>query len=447
MMRDELERELAEQFDADQLSVYGDYLQSIGDPRGDLIAFDLHELDDTPRRAQLIVEWLGSATVELIATATIEYGFITDLYLDSDDASSAPALDAVLAGPGAPYLRGVTIRGDPEWTRLAVEKLVTRSHVWLQRLSVQTSGCGTGPAVDDALARSLAHATPRLEQLEVWGRRVFGDLAHDALRSLCVTGCDALGTLLGAGAARLSAAGVLDLAFHVDDDDMVVDRRALDRMLDAERLPRLRRLDLSRNEPGTTAPHYLGGRIDAARFLASLAIRKQLTHVRLPSVRSQIQGAHIASAIADMPALRELSIVRGYRQLAYITLPSCAVPSTSWSWLPMDLVARELDAVVSRTSPARFDGDAASRFALPVPPLVLWLEQHFEDLPAAIRSVWLELFEHLSFTDFGTTLPRRAIRAALERLDTESDALRPWRALQVLLDELGDEAVVLFRLV
>jgi hypothetical protein len=44
MTRGDLERALADQFDAEHLSVYGDYLQSIGDPRGDLIAFDLHGL-------------------------------------------------------------------------------------------------------------------------------------------------------------------------------------------------------------------------------------------------------------------------------------------------------------------------------------------------------------------------------------------------------------------
>ena len=59
MNRDDLERALADQFDAEHLSVYGDYLQSIGDPRGDLIAFDLSELDDARRRDQLIAEWLG----------------------------------------------------------------------------------------------------------------------------------------------------------------------------------------------------------------------------------------------------------------------------------------------------------------------------------------------------------------------------------------------------
>jgi hypothetical protein len=434
MTREDLERALADQFDAEHLSVYGDYLQSIGDPRGDLIAFDLHELDDPSRRRELIVEWLGSTTADLLAAATIEHGFITDLYLDPDDGRSEPALDAILVGPGAPYLRGVTIRGDAAWTRLALDKLVTRPHVWLQRLSVQLAGHPTAPAVGDALASSLARAAPRLEQLEVWGRRVFGDLAHDAVRSLCVTGYDAVGTLLGGTGARLPAAAVLDLAFHVEDDGAPVDRRALDRMLDPERLPKLRRLDLSRNEPGTMAPHYLGGRIDAARFVAGCAIRRQLTPVLLPSVRSQDHADQLASAATGMPALRELAIVRGYRRLPHVVLPPVATQPRPFTWLPADLVAPQLHAEIP-----------TAVFRLPVPPLVVWLEQHFEELPAGVRTTWLELFDSIDYHGNATQLSARRARPALAALDVEAGALNHWLRLRRAVEQLPDDDVIRLR--
>jgi hypothetical protein len=453
MNRDDLERALADQFDAEHLSVYGDYLQSIGDPRGDLIAFDLSELDDARRRDQLIAEWLGGATTDLLATATIELGFITDLYLDGDDLGSARRLDAILAGPGAPYLRGVTIRGGAVWTQLALRKLVTRPHVWLQRLSIQVTRQTTfvstlqgtlettvqrtvplsSPVVTDALATSLSRATPRLEQLEVWGRHVFGELAHDALRSLCVTGYDAVGSLLGTGGARLPAVAVLDLAFHVEGDGVPVDRNVLDIMLAPERLPRLRRLDLSRNEPGTVAPHYLGGRIDASWFFAHRAVRRQLTHVRLPSVRSQDQADRITSAVADMAALRELSIVRSYRRLPHVTLPSIAAEPTPFTWLPANLAAEVLHAEVPTAG-----------FLLPLPPLVLWLEQYFEALPVAVRTTWLELFDSLSYYQGrpGTEVSRRSALDALAALDAEApDA---WLRLRAAVEELDDGDRVLF---
>ena len=455
MMRDDLERALAEQFDAEQLSVYGDFLQSIGDPRGDLIAFDLRELDDAPRRDRLIAEWLGGATADLLAIATIEHGFITDVYLDGNDPGSEPRFDALLAGPGAPYLRGVTIRGDAAWTQRALGKLVARSHGWLQRLSIQVTHQtyfltrieGTlettlqrtvdlsSPVVSSALATSLIRAAPRLEQLEVWGRRVFGELAHDALRSLCVTGYDAVGSLLGAGGALLPGVAVLDLAFHVEGDGMAVDRNVLDMMLAPERLPKLRRLDLSRNEPGTRAPHYLGGEIDASRFFAYRAVRRQLTHVRLPSVRSQDQADRITSAVAEMPALRELSIVRSYRGLPHVTLPAVAVEPRPFTWLPADLAAPQVRAEIPTAD-----------FRLPLPPLVLWLEQHFEALPAAVRTTWLELFDSVSYhRGRPTQLSRRSALAALDLLDSEAGMLDRWLRLRAAVGELDDGDLVVFR--
>jgi hypothetical protein len=350
----------------------------------------------------------------------------------------------------------VTIRGDAIWTQRALGKLVTRPHVWLQRLSIQVTRQTTfvstlqgtlettvqrtlplsSPVVADALATSLSRAAPRLEQLEVWGRRVFGELAHDALRSLCVTGYDAVGSLLGTGGARLPAVAVLDLAFHVEGDGVPVDRNVLDVMLAPERLPRLRRLDLSRNEPGTTAPHYLGGRIDASWFFAYRAIRRQLTHVRLPSVRSQDQGDRIASVVTDMPALRELSIVRSYRRLPHVTLPPVAAESRPFTWLPADLAALQLHAEIPTAD-----------FRLPLPPLVLWLEQHFEVLPAAIRTTWLELFDSMSYHRGrpSTQLSRRSALAALDLLDPEAGALDEWLRLRAAVGELDDGDLVEFR--
>jgi len=437
MTRDDIEQALAETFDAEHLSVYSDYLQSIGDPRGELIALDLNGVDAPDLRDALAREWLGPGAAELLEVTTIEHGFLADLYLDGGDPRSAHWLAEVLDGPGAPYLRGLTLRGTGAWAREAVARLASRSHGWLQRLSIQTTDETSTPAIDDALTGALARATPRLQQLEVYGHAVFGELAHDTLRSLCVTGYDAVGTLFGSGAAALPALAVVDLAFHLEADTVPSGRRALASMLKPERFPRLRRLDLSRNEPGTTAPHYLGGRVDPVSFLGWCKLRTQLTHVRMPSVRTPDQAERLAAVMAGMPALRELAVVR-YYGWSYVSLPPRVIAPPPWPWSPADLI--EPEAVVRFARLRGRSGDDGPHLTLPLPPFVCWLEDRFADLPRDIQGAWLELFETLRVGPNGPTLFSRALlRTALAGLDPDDDRLSAWRQLRALVEIAGPD--------
>jgi len=439
----ELERMLAARFDADNLAIYGDYLQSIDDPRGELIALDLGGDETTRARSEaLLAEWLGDGVVQLLGMTEIEHGFVTDLYLDGGDPRSARLLDAMLAGPAAGYLRGATILGDLGWTRYAVERLVTRPHAWLERLSIQAIGRPASPTIGAELAASLAAATPRLAQLEVWGHRVVGELSHDALRSLCVTGYDAVGTLLGRGTARLPSVALLDLAFHVERDRSTVDRVALASLLAPERLPALRRLDLSRNEPGTQAPHYLGGSVPTFALLSALAIRAQLTHVRAPSVRSQADADHIARAISGMPRLLELAIVRGYHRIQGWHMPLAVKLPTPWPWPPADHADSQLTAHwLSDTT----DTASADYLRLPLAPLIVWLEDQFTRLSPRARAAWGEFFDLVSdYRGLRITVPGPTIRAALAALDDGDDTLVAWLRLRAMLPSRSPEAGVTF---
>jgi len=51
--RDVLEADLLANWETAQLAVYADFLQSAGDPRGELIAIDLAGVDDRALRTQL----------------------------------------------------------------------------------------------------------------------------------------------------------------------------------------------------------------------------------------------------------------------------------------------------------------------------------------------------------------------------------------------------------
>lgn len=434
MTRDELEAALADHFDADHLEVYGDYLQGQGDPRGELIALDLSELDDyqrRPRTNELLAAWLGDDAVELLGLSTVEHGFVTDLYLD-DHQRGDRLLDMILAGPAAPYVRGATIRGNPAFTRRVVARLATQRHGWLERLSIQAFGGRDAVVIGSELLDALRDATPRLEQLEVWGRRALGELDHPTIRSLCVTGYDGVRSLLGKGPARLPALELLDLAFHVEDDRSEVDPRALASMLVVPgKFPALRRLDLSRNEPGTRAPHYLGGEVDTFGFLARLAIRGQLTHVRAPSVRTQADADQISDAILRMPVLRELAIVRGYRRLADRLLPPIVKLPALWPWYPADVIEPYVRLRLYR--------DAAvppERVQLPLSPLVIWLEHRLDHLPPAVRAAWRSFFAvttERTGRDLDHVLPRQSLAVAFAALDEHDPTLADWIQLRTAL--------------
>jgi hypothetical protein len=142
---------------------------------------------------------------------------------------------------------------------------------------------------------------------------VLGEFVHPNVRKLRVSGHDAIGSLSGAGPA--TAVSELDFAFHCDssDEDTLrgMDPDALAALLPSERFPMLRRLDLSHNEPGfCDPPSNLGGTVPVFRFVRKLAVARQLTQLRLPSVRTLEQQRDVQAALDRMPQLVELEIAR-----------------------------------------------------------------------------------------------------------------------------------------
>ncbi len=64
-IRERLETALLARWGREEMTVYADYLQSIGDPRGEVIAIDLVNLDTVneaawrDRRHDVLAAWLG----------------------------------------------------------------------------------------------------------------------------------------------------------------------------------------------------------------------------------------------------------------------------------------------------------------------------------------------------------------------------------------------------
>lgn len=409
--RDALERRLARGFDEETLTVYGDYLQSLGDPRGELIALDLDARTDTAadsRRKELIARWLGDDIAQQLGLSTIEHGFITDLYLeDTLGHHEVSVLASLLQGPGAQYICGVTAIGNAGWLQRVLALLAARRHDWIRRFSIRV--LEPDPRCSVALTATMLRMMPQLEELEVWGDDVAVNAGHPTVRSLRITGYRVVHHILQAAHA-FPEVRVLDLAFVSDnageypwyvDSPLVL------------QLPRLRRLDLSRNEPGTTAPYHLGGEVDPFRYLARLSLRNQLTHVRLPSLRTRYQAEDLESAIRGMPAAREITLARSYREFAYLNAPEVVKVPVPWPWLPADQFAS--------INEIRFVSDAQQvrhvlrGYRVSFSAMVSWIEDHFYDLPEPTQRAWSQLLESLPRQQ-PVRLPRRALDHLLGRL-------------------------------
>lgn len=416
--RDEIEADLQEELDLEQLAVYGDFLQAEGDPRGELIALDL-DGRDAPHRDSLLETWLGKRLATLLGPDAVDLGFI-DLRLE-DNVESRDLLDTWVATPAAHYARSATIVGDAAWVKRATLAVAHCSGRWLSQLAIQMSEPGP---LDDGDIRRLAAATPYLERLEIWGERVFGDVGHPQIKSLRVTGYDACAGLLGSGPTRFPKLAVLDLAF---------DRTAVDPdRFGSGRLPVLRRLDLSSNEPGRFGPHNFGGAVDPFWVLGMMPLRAQLSHVRLPSVRSREHAERLEWALARMPMLREATMARTYAAFKFL-VPERVTAPPPYPWPPPDAAPFELAI-------------RHQHIQYPSGPLVEWLEEVFDELPASARTAWVRLFQFMRERQTLSELPREILREALLPLEGARDPeLAPW--LELRRDVMSNLAIKVLGLV
>lgn len=280
------------------LQVYADHLESIGEPRGELISIDLRidESGPTPElRAyskELIDRWFG------FQPAGVRHGFVD---IDATSAHPVEQLE-LLDGPAAPFVKSINIVGAPSTINDGLAKLAETPRPWLVRLVVRQWSEGKTPTIGTAGAEALAACAPHLAHLEVDGRRVFRDFTHPRLGSARLSGIDAIGAL------DAPALHTLDFALHAHlasthEPKLLV--RQLRTLVPAALTPKLATLDLSRNLPGYLDPDTLGGGEDIFAVLDDyLAVRAQLEVLRMPKA-TPAQLATLQAARRNMPKLRE----------------------------------------------------------------------------------------------------------------------------------------------
>jgi len=288
---DELEQTLATAWNLETLAVYGDQLQAIGDPRGELVAIDLAIDDDTAspgveeRRRDCMQAWAGELAA--LRTTRFKYGFV----LDTIGIDVARVLDSKLAD----HMLGVRIAENYERIAAQVDQLARRPRRFLRQLAVRTETDAPWKVkrlLDSARVDAAIAATPNLVSFDAEGRAVCDSFPHPNLRTLRVTGFDSITALREPGAAM--SATKLDIWFG--------EKPAL---LPAASLPELRDLDLSRN---TSKPRN----INVFETIAHLGVLPQLTRLAVPELDDEADVKSLQDALDRAVALREL-VVAGPR--------------------------------------------------------------------------------------------------------------------------------------
>jgi hypothetical protein len=432
----ELEAALEASFSLDNLQVYGDYLMSIGDPRGELIAVDVHVArhGNTPevahRRRRAIRTWLElppeiDPTQGGWESVRFAFGFVEDVRVDF--------ASRILASRAGPFVRGITLTNKTASVEHVLHQLGLASRPWLTRLTIAPRFKGDPPGVlwrseapnlSNKEVPAIIAVTPRLARLELAGHRLLREFPHPALRSLRVDAIDAFLPILERR-APMPALDELTLAFERAPDERVIFSRPWPDLVPAASFPALRRLDLS---PCEAQRATTDTQLCVFDVLATLGVREQLVDLRLPSIRNLQEAQLVQRAITRMPELRRVEVMRGWGKHAPRTSRVELVE------LPVPWPRR--DTVVASTSVWVRAPDDRVAIELPLALTIEHCDRSFETFEPAAREAWTawwEVLERLRESSAEAPLPSTILRQALDTLgflDASRSELRPWAQLR-----------------
>jgi hypothetical protein len=217
----------------------------------------------------------------------------------------------------------------------------------------------------------------------------------------------------------------IDFAF---DPDVRPPRGVLARLLAPGRFPELRHLRLWREEPGERVLFPM---------LHEIAAAPQLTHLRLPALRSKRDVAQVQAAIDRLPALHDVEIARAYhcfigieRELGHASARIRLPPVSAWP--PMDMI--EVGGILWIQS-----------HGVRIDVLVELMEGQHLALPADARDAW-DRFWH-AVANLGwrgdshreELLPAAVMSTAFDEVDTDD------LAVHAVSDELAHRSGSLAR--
>jgi hypothetical protein len=253
-----LEAALLARWGREEMTVYADYLQSIGDPRGEVIAIDLVNLDKVneaawrKRRQAVLAAWLGAELAEKFG-GQIFQGFVQEASADT----------ALLDSPAGEFVRAARFSTTD---RAVYERFTQRVRPWVTHLSIAIPD--RTRVIDDALAASLMAVTPRLDQLVLRGDGFARRIAHPTVRHVRVEGTPV--RTLGWGGDAIRPPGA---TFAIERVAASHDARL-----------------------------YFDGGDGSAKLVDDSAIQKYVTHVRLG-------GVDLGVAMRALSALPRLAVI------------------------------------------------------------------------------------------------------------------------------------------
>jgi len=331
------ERALQEHWDLDRLAVYADELQQHGDLRGELIALDLRNgregtADLSYEHNQLHNRIFGTHRYTVSSKLGLSSVDMSS-YSEEDDGS----FERMFQGDVARYLGELELRGNIGWVETALALVLAEPRPWLRTLRLYASGTG-----DASMGRASERAAwPHLEELELGTNDdfpLFSGYVHPNVRRMHITGVHGFEPL----GSPWSALTDLDFAFGDDENAEALEPAQL---FTHEKLPALRTLDFSRNEP---TPDY--DRHDrhhcAVGFYPHLAdlddaLVSDLRRLVLPSPRTPSDVAAIQATLDRAPSLESLVIARRYPRGPDVALAhpraTLTIPTPS-TWEPFDRV-------------------------------------------------------------------------------------------------------------
>lgn len=283
-----------------QLAVYADELQRIGDPRGELIALDLH-IDahgETPElkahRDELAARLTGLSWARR-SGVIFQYGFLEISYIGKEDLA---LIDALLLGPIGRYLRKLDVGGSPEFLRDVVTSLAQHPRPFLHQLELTQMSAWRNIELPARLVARAAELMPRLARLKIAHARL-PLVAFPTVQELRVMGHRTVAALTAPGGSPVCFPRVHSLELTIQLSSSA-DHHGL---IPPSQFPALRRLDISRLTAVYDPPNE-----GLFRLLRTLEIAPQLEHLCVPQVLTAQHAINLQAALDRMPRLRELAI-------------------------------------------------------------------------------------------------------------------------------------------